>query len=184
LNFLEDKPLIDACLAGERAAQYTLYKKYAKAMYNVCLRIVNDKMDAEDVMQMGFVVVFKKLNSFRYESTLGAWIKRIMVHQCITFLRSKKMEWVSDDNIPESIEEIEHNDVEYNVQVIKDAMVFLSDGYRSIFTLYAIEGYDHVEISQILNISENTSKSQYSRAKVKLHDIIKSNGLKHKIFNS
>ncbi len=183
MNFLEDKPLIDACLAGDRSAQYSLYKKYAKAMYNVCLRMVNDKMDAEDIVQMAFVHVFKKLDSFRYESTLGAWIKRIIVHHSITFLKSKKWVWASEDSIPDTTSEDIEQDIEYNVKVIKDALFLLSDGYRTIFTLYAIEGYDHVEIAQILDISESTSKSQYSRAKVKLHDIIKSNGLKQSIFN-
>ena len=130
-------------------------------------------VEAEDMLQNSFVVVFSKLNSFRGESTIGAWIKRIVVNNCINELKRKKLltnEW--DDSYMEYKEEsAEHYDVE-DVQRIKNAMQKLPNGYKQVFTLYALEGYDHQEIGSILGVSEATSKSQYSRAKKKIRDLL------------
>ena len=172
----EDKVIIDGCIAGKREAQYQLYKKYNKSMYNICVRMINDANEAEDILQNAFVDIFYKLKMFRYESTPGAWIKRIVVNNCINHLRSKKLKVHFSEDVPELPDSVNDDSVELNVGLIKNAISMLPDGYRSIFCLYTLEGYDHSEISQILDISESTSKSQYSRAKAKLYEILKSNG--------
>lgn len=178
---IEDKQIIEGCIAGKRDAQYQLYKKYSKAMYNICLRMINDKMEAEDILQNAFVDVFTKLKMFRYESTPGAWIKRIVVNNCINHLRSKKNNVQLSDNMPD-VEDMEYEDIQYDVKLIKHAIHQLPDGYRNIFCLYTMEGYDHAEIAEIMNISESTSKSQYSRAKVKLYEIMKTKGTLGQIY--
>jgi len=176
--------LVENCILGKRDAQYLLYKKYSKSMYNICLRMLNDQSEAEDVLQNAFVDVFTKIKMFRYESTLGAWIKRIVINNCINHIRKLKVDIVSVDNIQDREDEVSSEDTEYNLDVVIRAIEMLPDGYRMIFNLYTLEGYDHGEIAEILNISESTSKSQYSRAKTKLHDILKSSGDIHSIYKS
>lgn len=178
----EDKIMIDGCISGKREAQYMLYKKYSKSMYNICVRMISDVSEAEDVLQNAFVDVFTKLKMFRYESTPGAWIKRIVVNNCINHLRSKKLNMHFSENIPDIQDDVNDDTIEFNVGLIKNAISMLPDGYRSIFCLYTMEGYDHSEISEILEISESTSKSQYSRAKAKLYEILKSSGSLEQIY--
>lgn len=132
-------------------------------------------MEAEDVLQESFMDVYKKLHTFKFESTPGAWIKRIVVNNCINKLRKNKLqieEIEEGRHIPDEV--AERDDHSYEVQNIKKAMSDLPEGYRVVFSLYAMEGYDHQEIGQIMNISESTSKSQYSRAKKKIREIIAS----------
>ena len=167
------RELVERCIKGERTAQYNLYRMYSKGMYNICLRMLNNQMEAEDTLQESFIDVYKKLHTFKYESTPGAWIKRIVVNNCINKIRKRKL--ITED-IDEgrfvAAEESEISDNSFEVNKIKKAMSYLPDGYRTIFSLYAIEGYDHQEIGQIMNISESTSKSQYSRAKKKIRELI------------
>jgi len=172
----DDKNLIEGCIAGKRDAQYQLYKKYSKAMYNICLRMIRDQGEAEDVLQNSFIDVFTKLKFFRFESTPGAWIKRIVVNNCINHIRKNKIEFQSSDYIPDTEDGVDSENSSFNIDIIKKAINELPDGYRMIFCLYTMEGYDHGEISEILNISESTSKSQYSRARSKLYEILKSSG--------
>ena len=145
-------------------------------MYNICLRMTRNEADAEDLLQNAFIDVFTKIDSFRYESTIGAWIKRIVVNTCINFLKKRRLDVRSwDDRIPEpSGGESYAEDKERALEVgkIKKAMEQLPDGYRVVFSLYLMEGYDHKEIAGILQISEATSKSQYSRAKSKIRQLI------------
>ena len=169
------RELVERCIEGDRNAQYNLYRMYSKGMYNICLRMLNNSMEAEDVLQESFMDVYRKLHTYKYESTPGAWIKRIVVNNCINKLRKKKL-------YIEEIEEgryvadspIEKDDYHYEVKKIKKALSVLPDGYRVVFSLYAMEGYDHQEIGQIMNISESTSKSQYSRAKKKIRELMSS----------
>jgi RNA polymerase sigma-70 factor (ECF subfamily) len=133
-----------------------------------------DHMEAEDVLQNSFIDVFTKIRSFRGESTIGAWIKRIVINNCINQIKKKKIEtntW--DDRYSEIPEESEEKYRIEDVELIKGAIKQLPDGYRAVFSLYAIEGYDHQEIGQILGVTEATSKSQYSRAKKKIRHIIR-----------
>lgn len=165
--------LVAACRKGNRQAQFEIYKLYAKAMYNVALRIVNDDDEAEDVLQEAFLDAFTRLESFRAETTFGLWLKQIVINKSINQLRKRKAEFVSLDGI-DIADEVAHTeeDLQYQVNEVKEAVAQLPDGYRVVLTLYLFEGYDHEEISHILKISENTSRSQYMRAKTKLNSLL------------
>lgn len=164
-------PLIEECRKGSIRAQFRLYNQYCKAMYNLAYRILNNREDAEDMLQEAFIECFRSIDSFRFESTFGAWLKRIMVNKCINHIKRKKIELALSEALPEVIYE-EDEVVKYDTGKIFKSIELLPDGYRIILTLYLLEGYDHGEISQILGISESTSKSQYSRAKEKLRSIL------------
>ena len=165
--------LLEKCRAGKRDAQFELYKLYSKAMYNTALRMVQNNHDAEDLIQSVFIEVFTKMDSFRYESSVGAWMKRITINKCINFLKSKRL-FLQEltDNHDHPVENTPDPEPILSVDKIKKAVEKLPDGYRVVFSLYAFEGYDHEEISQILEITEATSKSQYSRAKAKLRTML------------
>lgn len=166
--------LIEACKRGERHAQKMLYDEYADAMYNICYRILQNHADAQDVLQNAFIKVFQNLDKFKYDSTPGAWIKRIVVNHCMDHFRKEKgftEEWKDYDIADEEPVDIEES--YYEVAFIKRAIEELPEGYRSVVVLYLFEGYDHQEIAQILNISESTSKTQFHRAKKKLKELLK-----------
>ena len=170
------RDIVEECKRGNRQAQFELYRLYAKGMYNICLRMVGRESDAEDLLQNSFIDVFTKLHTFRYQSSIGAWIKRIVVNNCINFLKRKRIYFEDLTNNYEY--ELSHQEDDLgggrvNVDAIKKALFQLPDGYRVVFSLYSLEGYDHKEIAQILNVTEATSKSQYSRAKKKLKELLK-----------
>jgi RNA polymerase sigma-70 factor (ECF subfamily) len=168
------KDLVEKSKLGDRNAQYKLYELYVDAMYNVSMRMMRIKEDAEDVVQDSFIEAFNNLSSFRYESTFGSWLKRIVVNKCINQLKKKKIPIVPIENEMYRIkneEEDEKADAMDMKKIIKSIQL-LPAGYQQIINLYLIEGYDHVEISEILNITLSTSKSQYHRAKKKLIEII------------
>ena len=151
---------------------------YAKAMYSVSLRIVNDDTEAEDVLQEAFLDAFTRLDTFRGETTFGLWLKQIVINKSINQLRKRKAEFVSIDGIDVSDEvEYHEEDFQYRVNEIKEAVKKLPDGYRVVITLYLFEGYDHEEIAHILKISEATSRSQYMRAKTKLNSLLEKRGV-------
>jgi RNA polymerase sigma factor (sigma-70 family) len=171
LNFYIHAPLIEECRQGNSRAQFRLYNQYAKAMYNLAYRIVNNREDAEDMLQESFIECFRNIGGFRFESTFGAWLKKIVVNRCINHIRKKKIDLILFDTLPPTAEE-ENEEIIYDTREIFRGIEKLPDGYRIILTLYLLEGYDHSEIAQILGISESTSKSQYSRAKEKLKNIL------------
>lgn len=147
-------------------------------MYNVALRVVKNSEEANDMLQNSFIDVFKNLNSFKYQATFGAWMKRIVINNCINHLRKKKLQLIElQEGYHDRTEEPEELPPSVNVEIINKALSQLPEGYRVIFSLYAIEGYDHSEIAEILNVSESTSKSQYHRAKQRLKLILKSENL-------
>lgn len=167
------KNLVEKCKSGDRGSQYKLYALYVDAMYNVCMRMLESKEDAEDIVQDSFVSAFKNINTFRYKSTFGSWLKRIVINKSINFLKMQKIPVTTLDNhefylTDEVDEEVETTDL----QKIKEGIKLLPDGYKQIIMMYLIEGYDHIEIGEILGISTSTSKSQYHRAKKKLIKII------------
>ena len=167
--------LIDRSLKGDGIAQSKLYGLYSKAMYNVCLRITNNEDDTKDVMQEAFISAFQNLGSYKGEASFGAWLKRIVVNKAINHIKRKRVEFTElNPGIDEMQEEQPDltNEQELTVEKIKNAIVKLPDGYRLVFSLYLLEGYDHQEIAGILNISESTSKSQFNRAKKKLRELI------------
>lgn len=165
--------LIEECKRGSNNAQYKLYNQYSKAMYNLAYRMTRNREDAEDILQETFIDCFRNLNTFRFESTFGAWLKTILINKSINHFKKKKIDLVLHENLPETIDEEDNNETIGDTGKIFKSIEMLPDGYRVILTLYLLEGYDHMEISQILGISESTSKSQYSRAKDKLRNILK-----------
>ncbi|MCL4642307.1 MULTISPECIES: RNA polymerase sigma factor [Olivibacter] len=166
--------LIADCKKGNRQAQFKLYKLYSKAMYNTALRIVIDADEAADVLQDAFIDAFKRLDSFRQESTFGLWMKQIVVNKSLSALRKRTVVFESISDIDDvADEEIEENNYSFQVEQVKEAINQLADGYRVVLSLYLLEGYDHEEIAHILKISENTSRTQFLRAKRKLLEILK-----------
>lgn len=137
--------------------------------------MMNDPWEAEDVLQISFVDVFTKLDSFKGTATLGAWIKRIVLNNCINHLRKRKMFFAEMEGNLGNIPEEDYTDEvqAYNVETVKRCISSLPDGFRTVLSLYLLEGYDHKEIAEILQITESTSKSQYHRAKNKLKELIK-----------
>ena len=168
--------LIEACKKGDQKAQFELYRLYYMAMYNTTLRIVGDPDDAEDVMQEAFLKAFTKLHTYRKEVSFGAWLKRIVINKALDFLRLKKEQLSLEDagEIGEMEEATTDTvDVEYRAEEIKKAIHELPEGYRIVLSLILLEGYDHDEVSYILNISNATSRTQYHRAKKKLIELLK-----------
>lgn len=170
---MSEETLITSCLNGNRLAQFQLYKAYSKPMFNLCIRLLGDIQDAEDALQIAFTHVFLKLKLYRFEATLGAWIKKIVLHTCFNELKKKKIHWVSIDNIEMEESEEDYEEETLDFKIVENSLLSLPDGYRIVLSLYLFEGYDHSEIAQILGISESTSKSQYSRARLRLKEIIK-----------
>ena len=171
------KTIIEACKKGDERQKYKLYQLYSKAMFNVCWRMMNNREEAEDMLQEAFSQAFLKLDSFRYESGFGAWLKRITVNTCINAKNKRKVELTFMEEMhrfdhPEQTESNEE-EIQLTVAGVTKAMEKLPEGGRIIFSLYLLEGYDHGEISQILNISESTSKSQFMRAKRRIVEILK-----------
>lgn len=170
------RDVIEQCIKGDPSAQFKLYSLYAKAMYNICLRMVRQQEEAEDLLQEAFTYAFSRLNTFRFEAAFGAWLKRITVNTCINHLKKKRAELVLTEKNIERIEEeeVDYEELTFRVEEVKQAIERLPDGYRVVLSLYLLEGYDHKEIAEILNISESTSKSQYLRAKQKIKEELSS----------
>ena len=169
------KSIIEACKNGDDRARFELYELYSKAMLNVSYRIMNNREEAEDMLQEAFTQAFMKLNSFRYESNFGAWLKRIMVNTCINAHNKRKVELSYCEEIyyHETTEEEADEEVKFTIENVTKAMEELPKGGRMVFSLYLLEGYDHGEIAQILKITESTSKSQFMRAKRRIVEILK-----------
>ena len=173
-NVLHNKKydLVTGCIKGERSAQYELYKQYSKAMYNICFRMLKNRADAEDILQEVFSYVFERISTFRFESTIGAWIKRITINKCLNYINKNKIQLQFMDELPDYTDEEQTEIPSFSVEKVKSALERLPDGYRMIFSLYLLEGYDHTEISQILKISQSTSKTLYRKAKHRIKDIL------------
>ncbi len=165
--------LVEACQRQERQAQYKVYQLYNKAMYNIVLRMVGNSEDAQDVLQDAFVSAFKNIAQYSGKATLGAWIKRIVINKSIDHLKKRRLKIVDIENVAYKMcEEEVDNQPFYEVAPgrVHDEIKGLPEGCRVVFSLYMLEGYDHREISQILGVSESTSKSQFSRAKKLLRE--------------
>lgn len=171
---ITDSDLINGCIKGDRRMQEELYRRFSPRMYAVCLRYAGNAEEAEDILQEGFIKVFKKLDSFRSEGSFEGWVRRIFVNTAIEHFRRKRY------LMP--VTEKEENTIEGKFTSVldelgaKDIMALvqeLSPGYRTVFNMYVVEGYTHKEIADMLGISEGTSKSQLSRAKVILQDMVR-----------
>jgi RNA polymerase sigma-70 factor (ECF subfamily) len=165
--------IIDSCKQGDAKAQFQLYKLYYKAMYSISLRIVNDEAEAEDVMQEAFLKALTKIDSYKGEVSFGAWLKKIVVNRSLDVLKKRKVrfEEVNDKTI--EIADYQMPTSKVNTEILKQAIQDLPDGYRVVLSLYLMEGYDHEEISQILGISNASSRTQLLRAKNKLKQLLK-----------
>lgn len=170
----EEKQLIEQAVLNNRQAQHQLYTQFSPKMLGVCRQYIKDVHHAEDVMITAFMKVFTNLNKFEYKGSFEGWIRRIMVHECIDFVRVKKnifnYQEIETVIVSESESGIEMDT--FSVDEIQLLIDNLPDGYRMIFNLYAIEGYKHHEIAKMLHISEGTSKSQLSHARKMLQNQI------------
>lgn len=166
--------LINKCLKGDSLAQYRLFDLYVKAMYNTVLRLVEDKMEAEDIVQEGFVKAFTKLEQFKGNSSFGAWLKRIMVNMALDSLKKKSLEIVPFPVNEAAIEEEPHNhdedDFMPNPTLVNEQILKLPKGCRMIFTLYQVEGYEQKQVAEMLGVSLSTVKTQYRRARLLLKE--------------
>lgn len=144
-------------------------------MFNVSMRITNDYAEAEDVLQEAFVSAFKNLHGYKAEASFGSWLKKIVINASINAIRKRRSELVplDEQRMAEVPDEVSEDYSEWQVDKVRKAIQKLPDGYRVVLTLYLLEGYDHAEIGEILGITESTSKSQYSRARKKLLEIMK-----------
>ena len=144
-------------------------------MYNVGYRIVNSEEEAQDVLQEAFISAFRNLNHYRGDATFGAWLKKIVVNKAINQVKKRKMERLPEDerwDVKEEEVGEEFEDFPFTVEKVKNAIRRLPDGYRTVLSLYLLEGYDHGEIAEILGITESTSKSQFNRSKKKLKELL------------
>lgn len=166
--------LIQACIANNAAAQRELYNKYSAKMLSVCYRFAHNRQDAEDMLQEGFIKVFTQIKTFQHKGSFEGWIRRIIVHTCINYLkRNKKF----SDNV--EIEQAYSLSTQeetlpslLRAKQVVECIRLLPIGYRTVLNLYAIEGFSHKEIGEMLDIQESTSRSQFTRAKVMLEQIL------------
>ncbi len=171
---ISETDLIRGCLDGNRRMQEELYRRFSPKMYAVCLRYAGNAEEAEDILQEGFIKIFNKMHSFRNEGSFEGWIRRVFVNTAIEHFRRKKYLMPvteKEENTLEgdSLSALDHLGAKDIIALIQE----LSPGYRTVFNMYVVEGYTHKEIAELLGISEGTSKSQLSRAKVILQEMVK-----------
>ncbi|HEY9362913.1 MAG TPA: RNA polymerase sigma factor [Chitinophagaceae bacterium] len=167
---MDEKQMVKECLRGKAEAQRRLYEQFADAMLGVCYRYTKSLKDAEDVLQDGFVKVFNNLGQYKFQGELGAWIRRIMVNTALNFLKKNRRyqdDLCFSDNFLHPVTD-ENPVIILQAKELASLIRQLPPGYQTIFNLYAIEGYSHVEIGQLLGISDSTSRSQYARARTLL----------------
>ncbi|MBK8611619.1 MAG: RNA polymerase sigma factor [Chitinophagaceae bacterium] len=168
--------LIERCLRGDTRGYRELYDRYSKAMYNTCLRMLSNVAEAEDVLQESFIEAFKNLKHFENRTSFGGWLKQICINRSINQLKKRKIDLVDMKGVwdHELADEQPSDEVEIALQIeaVKKAIMKLPDGYRTVLNLYLLEGYDHEEISEILQVAESTTRTQYMRAKQKLLQIL------------
>jgi RNA polymerase sigma factor (sigma-70 family) len=169
----KEQDLIKGCLRRDRVSQQQLYDLYSSKMYAICYRYVKNPMEAEDILVTAFTKIFERLNQFKGDGSFEGWIRRVMVNEALTFLRkSRNMYLETDldqaDREPDYDQLSDHLEAEDLLRMIQE----LPAGYRLVFNMYAIDGYSHKEIAEQLGISENTSKSQLSRARTYLQKLL------------
>ncbi|MFY7786775.1 MAG: RNA polymerase sigma factor [Thermoflexibacteraceae bacterium] len=184
-KYTEDEDLIADCLEGKRAAQEALYQRYSATMFATCLRYVGNSMEAEEVLLSGFLKVYQQLAHFKKEGSFEGWIRRVMINESLTLLRKRK------DFYHESVETARHladvhssTDSALRAEELMNLVEKLPVGYKTVFNLYAIEGYGHKEIADMLGISEGTSKSQLNRARTMLKELLQQTEQLQTVFNS
>src|ERR1700750_2619931 len=171
---MTEEAILKGCLQNDPAAQKELYNRYSPKMLSVCYRFAHNREDAEDMLQEGFIKIFSQMHTFGNRGAFEGWIRRIIVHTCINILKKNKKFNESVDIIHATGAMVREESVPSIVQAkqIVECIRMLPIGYRTVLNLYAIEGYSHKEISTMLDIEESTSRSQYTRAKAMLEDIL------------
>src|SRR5918997_2286677 len=171
---MTEEYIIAGCLHNEPSAQRELYNRFSPKMLSVCYRFAQSREDAEDMLQEGFIKVFTQIHTFQNKGAFEGWIRRIVVHTCINHLKKNKKFNESVDIIHATGIQIREESVPSVVQAkqVVECIRILPIGYRTVLNLYAIEGYSHKEIAEMLDIEESTSRSQYTRAKQMLEDIL------------
>ena len=171
-----DPSVIEGCIKKKRKAQYMLYQHFATPMLFLCMRYCRNREEAEDVVQEAFIKIFQKISTFRQSGSLEGWIRRIMINQAINHLKAKKLVFLDTD--PYQLgnrfadEKPPEQEQPFKPEVLQKAIHELPAGYKVVFNLYVFEGYSHKEIADELSISENTSKSQLSRARSYLRKVL------------
>ena len=173
-EIMTEDALLHGCLKNNAAAQKALYLKYCSKMLVVCYRYAHNKEDAEDMLQEGFIKVFSQIHTFENRGALEGWIRRIIVHTCINNLKKNKRFNESVDLIHANSIQVREENIPSIIQAkeVVECIRLLPIGYRTVLNLYAIEGFSHKEIASMLDIEESTSRSQYTRAKAMLEDIL------------
>jgi RNA polymerase sigma-70 factor (ECF subfamily) len=171
---MTEEALLKACINNEPMAQKELYQKYNSKMLAVCYRFAHYREDAEDMLQEGFIKVFSQIHTFRSQGALEGWIRRIMVHTCINHLKRNKKFNENVDLIHATGLQVREESIPSIVQAkqVIECIRMLPIGYRTVLNLYALEGYSHKEIATVLDIEESTSRSQYTRARQMLEEIL------------
>lgn len=173
MNKQSEHELIQECLKGNRLAQKGLYETYSKTMYGVCLRYSSNADEAKDILQDGFVKVFTKMGQFSFAGSFEGWMKRIFVNTALEFYRVNKIHMYHSD--VDAAYNQAHNDFTVERMSCNEILIAINGlppGYRAVLNLFIVEGYSHAEISEMLGISEGTSKSQLSRARVQLQEAL------------
>jgi RNA polymerase sigma-70 factor (ECF subfamily) len=173
--------LISQCRKGDKKAQKALYMAFSQKMYLHCYRYVKNRDDAEEILTDGFVKVFENLHSFEYrdERSFDAWIKKIMINEALLFLRKKKQLTFIEGHKVEEVQADVSLDMNLRAEDIYKLILALPTGYRTVFNMFAIEGYSHKEIASLLNITESTSRSQLTKARAMLQVFITQNNMRH-----
>jgi RNA polymerase sigma-70 factor (ECF subfamily) len=172
---MTDEELVKGCIENKPIAQKTLYDRFSRKMYGVCLRYCDDQDEAQDILQNGFIKVFENMQSFKGSGSLEGWIRRIMVNTALNHYRQTKMgkQKVDLDSVEYSLESSAPSVSEtINAKELLALIQTIPAGFRTVFNLFAIEGYSHKEIAEMLNISEGTSKSQFARARAYLQKML------------
>lgn len=171
---MTEELMLHGCLNNIASAQEALYSRFSPRMLGVCYRFARNREDAEDMLQEGFIKVFSQIAQFRNQGALEGWIRRIIVHTCINILKKNKKFTDSVDLIYANSIHLNENNIPSLLEAkqVVEAVRLLPLGYKTVLNLYAIEGFSHKEIAQMLDIEESTSRSQYTRAKAMLEDIL------------
>jgi RNA polymerase sigma-70 factor (ECF subfamily) len=169
-----NRRVIEKCLEGDIKAQFQLYTQYSKAMYNIAIRFLNNKMDAEDILQESFVTAFNRLGELQNKDAFGSWLKRIVINNCISLQRKRKTAFEDlDDQRHLEAEDPQEDMPQVDPALVHQAIRELPAKGRTVLVLRALEGYSHKEIAEALGVSVSTSKTQYSRALTLLHGKLK-----------
>jgi RNA polymerase sigma factor (sigma-70 family) len=174
MSIMTEEAILAGCLRNNATAQKELYARYSPKMLSVCYRFAHNREDAEDMLQEGFIKVFSQIHTFRNQGAFEGWVRRIVVHTCINILKKNKKFNESVDIIYANTLQVREESVPSIVQAkqVVECIRMLPIGYRTVLNLYAIEGYSHKEIADMLDIEESTSRSQYTRARQMLEEIL------------